>query len=147
MNRKIDFDIPKLKAAVKGLAAKGTACQRHLSLLRRTRPQSGSRARFDHGIAIQGVVSQKRSYGHCARYHQLAYAVVRGRPYRSTEPLTRPGNEPSPHILLEVLIDFSSDGLEHVVASLVAGRDVPASVALYRAEIKSWLAEALQKAA
>ncbi len=135
------FDIPKLKAAVKGLAAKGQAKQRHLTLLRRTRPPKGSPARADHGIAIQGVVAEKRSYGHCARYHHLAYAFVRGRPYRWTERRTRPGNEPNVGILLDVLTDFSTDGLEHVVASLVAGRDIPITVAALHSTIKAWLAE------
>jgi hypothetical protein len=136
------FSTLKLKAAVKGLAAKGRAAQREISHLRQTRPPKGQLGgRELHGISIQGAVAQKRSYGHCARYHQLVYAFVRGMPYRRVELRTRQGNKPSPHILLEVLIDFAEDpGLEHVVASIVHSRDVPASVAMYLAELEAWLA-------
>jgi hypothetical protein len=80
------------------------------------------------------------SVGRCARYHQLAYAFVRGVPYRRVEQCTRPFNKPSPWVLLDVLVDFSKDkGLDHVIAS--AGRDIPAPVMAYLDIIREWLNE------
>jgi hypothetical protein len=143
MSHRDHFHIHKLKEAVKGLADKGRAAQVEISHLRATRPPKGQRSSRElHGISIQGVVAQKRSYGVCSRYHQLAYAFVRGVPYRRVERKTHPGNAPSASIILEVLTDFSKDaGLEHVVASVVGGRDVPAAVYAYLELVRKWLEE------
>ena len=47
-----------------------------------------------------------------ARYSQLAYAFLRGRPYRSTESRVRPGNEPSPDRVANIAHRFASMGRE-----------------------------------
>jgi hypothetical protein len=100
-----DFNVPAIKQAVKNLAAKGCEIQKEISLLRRTRP-SAPDARSSHGYLIQEAVVRKKSKGYCSRYHQLAYAFARGKLYLYTEMRVHPGNEPSPRVIADVLMDF-----------------------------------------
>jgi len=47
-----------------------------------------------------------------ARYAQLAYAFLRGRPYRQAEAKTRRGNEPCCHYIYKKVSKFVNDGFQ-----------------------------------
>ncbi len=77
---------------------KMTACEKFRSALREALEDSRP-----YVLAIQQTSGKdrerawdaKRSFGHDTRYTHLAYAFLRGMPYKVLEEKTGPGNEPS----------------------------------------------------
>lgn len=60
-----------------------------------------------HEAKVWGLTYAKRQVGYEARHLLLAYAAIRGVPYRSLEPKCRQENKPSPVLLLELIKNHS----------------------------------------
>jgi len=132
------FNASQIKQTVKRLADKGRYHQATISRLRRARPAPNPQA---HGQLIHAAVQAKHGFRFCSRYHQLALAFVRGRPYRQVERRTRPDNKPLAATLLNVLSEFSCAPLATTDVIVGYPKDLPAAVVAYLSLLREWLAE------
>jgi hypothetical protein len=110
-----DFHVSKIKESIKDLAEKTRQLKREKSELKRLRRTGNPKPTIEHRTSesaivlldMPAVLDKLRTRSSCSRYHQLAYAFVRGMPYGRVEAKNNSGNRASVTVIAEVLLDFT----------------------------------------